>query len=104
MSEQAKHTPGPWEWFTKVNGDGTRSKEFDGQSVKFLLGSDGQGFAHTVGLNEPQDTANANLIAAAPDLLSAITTILIQVIQGPVLERDACINQARAAIAKAQAR
>lgn len=45
--------------------------------------------------------ADARLIAAAPELLAALHTILFQVVQGPVLERDACITQARAAWAKA---
>jgi hypothetical protein len=36
------------------------------------------------------------------DLLAALRAILFQVRQGKVLERDACIAQARAAIAKAE--
>lgn len=35
-------------------------------------------------------------------LLAALRAILFQVIQGKVLERDACISQARAAIAQAE--
>lgn len=38
---------------------------------------------------------------AGPELLAAVKAILFQVIQGKVLERDACITQARAAYAKA---
>ena len=41
------------------------------------------------------------LHAANADLLNAIHAILFQVVQGKVLERDACITQARAAIAHA---
>lgn len=37
----------------------------------------------------------------APELLAAIRAILFQVVQGKVLERDACVNQARAAYIKA---
>jgi hypothetical protein len=48
--------------------------------------------------------ANARLIAAAPDLLEALRAIVFQACQGKVLERDACIGQARAAIAKAEGR
>ena len=44
------------------------------------------------------------LLNAAPDLLDACRAILFQVIQGPVLERDACVAKARAAIAKAEGR
>lgn len=36
------------------------------------------------------------------ELVAALEAILFQVVQGPVLERDACITQARAAIAKAK--
>lgn len=39
---------------------------------------------------------------AAPDMLAALKAILFQVVQGKVLERDACITQARAAVARAE--
>jgi hypothetical protein len=42
-----------------------------------------------------------HLIEAAPELLAAVRAFLFQVIQGPVLERDAVVAQARAAYAKA---
>lgn len=45
---------------------------------------------------------NAPLLIAAPDLLAALEAIVFQVQQGKVLERDACITQARKAIAKAK--
>lgn len=38
---------------------------------------------------------------AAPDMAAALKAILFQVVQGKVLERDACITQARAALVKA---
>src|SRR5688572_897298 len=38
---------------------------------------------------------------AAEDLLAALKAILFQVVQGKVLERDACITQARKAVARA---
>ena len=41
---------------------------------------------------------------AGPELLAAVKAILIQIVQGKVLERDACITQARAAYAKATGR
>jgi hypothetical protein len=58
------HTPGPWriEIFSR-HGD---------LSSKTIIGSDGQGFASTCGLSDPLDTANANLIASAPELLAAL--------------------------------
>jgi len=44
----------------------------------------------------------AILIAAAPDLLRACKMIEFQIRDGKILERDACITQIRAAIAKAK--
>lgn len=44
---------------------------------------------------------NARLIAAAPEMFSALKAILFQIEQGKVLERDACIQQAKRAISKA---
>lgn len=40
------------------------------------------------------------VIAAAPAMFAALHAILFQVNQGPVLEHDACIAQARAAYRK----
>lgn len=42
-----------------------------------------------------------NLVDAAPALLAAVRAILFQATQGPVLERDACITQARDAYKRA---
>lgn len=39
---------------------------------------------------------------AAPAMLAALKAILFQVVQGKVLERDACITQAREALALAE--
>ena len=47
--------------------------------------------------------ADARLIAAAPAMLIALRAILFQTAQGSVLDRDACITQARAVVAKAEA-
>lgn len=100
-------SPGPWEWFAgKTCGEGHGS-----MSMKFLKASSGQGFAHTVGLSEPTDTANANLIAAAPDLLAALKALLCSIDE---LDTDTphislvpladALTVARAAIAKAEGR
>lgn len=59
MSEQTKITPTPWHWFEGNNVDTTKPH------MKFLVGADGQGLAHTVGLQEPNDTANADYIVQA---------------------------------------
>lgn len=70
-----KHTPGPWDWFVEHNVDnGELSKDRPSdRCVRFLVGSNGQGFAHTVGLQHEQDEANARLIAAAPQLLECLS-------------------------------
>ena len=51
-------------------------------------------------LDELRETAL--LMASAYDLMAALEAISLQVLQGPVIERDDCITQARAAIAKAK--
>jgi hypothetical protein len=65
----SKHTPGPWEWevFEHAQGDhsyialrregGTRGDVLDGDGIVIV------------------DDADANLIAAAPDLLSALESV-----------------------------
>lgn len=79
MSEtktKVEFTPGPWKWFSKITDKGERIQCEDG-SMKFLVGSDGQGFAHTVGLSsEGVDAANAALIAAAPCLYQALNNFM----------------------------
>ena len=55
---ETKHTPGPW---TVVEGDGCFVVETDDRSVRFECN----------GLNAEGDRANACLISAAPDLLTA---------------------------------
>lgn len=42
------------------------------------------------------------IVADHTEMLQAIETIIFQVVQGKVLERDACITQARAAIQNAK--
>lgn len=68
-ARKAAHTPAPWTWFTKLNGDGM-VQERDGRRMKHLVGADGQGFACTVGLSPETDAANADLMISAPTLLA----------------------------------
>lgn len=63
------HTPGPWTWFD-MKRSGVHSA--GDPCMKGFVGGDGQGFAHTVGLMEPRDTANARLIARAPEMYAFI--------------------------------
>ena len=61
----AQHTPGPW--------------SFDGPPDNHIVWSDSENrvcfLAHSNGANEARDTANARLIAAAPELLGALTNL-----------------------------
>jgi hypothetical protein len=102
----AKHTPGPWDWFTDappLTTDLTSKARTPGARVqaRYLVGANGQGFAHTVGLPHEQDEANARLIAAAPELLEAL-----QMMRDPGRLEDSAwyreaLDKADAAIAKA---
>lgn len=94
------HTPGPWlregtiVYTLEHHGWRKGKEEFRNRfSVQIVRGPD---------ISDEETEANARLIQAAPDMHDALVAILFQVIQGPVLERDACITQARAALAKTQ--
>lgn len=101
------HTPGPWaagaslitnwsqERQDKRNTEGrTRTVEIALVREPLRIARNGP---DTMGEYE----ANVRLITAAPDLLEALRAIVHQVLQGSVLERDACLRQAQEAIAKA---
>lgn len=102
---QAKHTPGPWEWSDKYR---TADSE---RNTWSLLGDGGYGILSCDGdENSPQSLgksgeANARLIAAAPELLDALRSMLVQfnfnTITGIVHDESAVIVKAREAIAKA---
>jgi hypothetical protein len=84
--EEASFTPGPWHVFeycgaVEVNAEGERA-------IAELWGRG----------NQAQALANALLIAAAPDLLAALESVL------PLLDKDLLVSHwARAAIKKARA-
>lgn len=94
----AKHTPGPWEV--------RKYPEMPNRCViGSVLGSGGQGIAHTVGLGKGTDEANAQLMAAAPELLEAL--------EACVKDAEKCVNpgtrmygyeESKAAIRKATGR
>lgn len=100
MSNTRKHAPGPWtvsrdaDLINHVSIDSPKHGML--AQVVWVMEDEARN-----GERSPQCEANAALIAAAPDLLDAIRAILLQVGQGKVLERDACITQARAAFARA---
>ena len=121
MSEQAKHTPGPW----RANGHTV----YTADAVEHWLGNrdpkprevcrcvDNEADDITPGFAAGEDdnapdfedaTANARLIAAAPDLLAALQRILelraYISLEAYKAETWNAAEQARAAIAKAQGR
>jgi hypothetical protein len=90
----AEHTQGPW----RVGP--TQQEPHGIQSVLILAGEDAVRFGVAkVAIIDFRDaeqaTANANLIAAAPDLLEALHDLLARPTDGAARER------ARAAVAKA---
>lgn len=89
-----KHTPGPW---TLEAG-----RNIVTQSGEFYITYGQDRYKNPKFKDFCELDANAHLIAAAPDMLNALRSIVFQVIQGKVLERDACITQAREAIVKAE--
>lgn len=101
----SKHTPGPWQAIGTDPAEGG-----DWFWIKAQPHSALRGFSKEIGVvnggqNDPEQQANARLIAAAPDLLKALTEIVSQIDQGDssgkVFSRDHCITSARAAIAQA---
>jgi hypothetical protein len=97
MSE-AKHTPGPW----VVSGFSIHTKS--GRPIVNSLWHPPQPPKGAGEELQVESDANARLIAAAPHLLAILRSFLMQTLQGPVLERDSIISEARAAIAQAEGR
>lgn len=88
----AAHTPGPWE----VAGNCVRTQ--------YRMGDpDNNGtMVADVGVYLPEREANARLIAAAPELLDALTDLFDYVVANGILkERSSRLAKARAALAKA---
>lgn len=97
----SKHTPGPWKITSlarngvinhRVHFPGTA--EFTGTCVATVEPEDDNGAAARVA------DANAKLIAAAPDLLEALQTLLAQYRKGRT-SNDLFIAHSEAALAKA---
>ncbi|WP_105610636.1 hypothetical protein [Cronobacter malonaticus] len=93
---KGKFTPGPWEWWTsnsflRLSSQATGK---DGGVIDSYAMSDG----HT---SLSVSKADMALIAAAPDLLEALKSIMELQTRGSVVLGDKCTEIARAAIAKA---
>jgi hypothetical protein len=93
------HTPGPWsiEWNHQSN-----TPDF----IRSFVNGEMQDIAEMSGEGKDSETlANANLIASAPDLLSALRFLLADyvAIEGETLTGSSVpADMARAAIAKAE--
>lgn len=93
-----RHTPGPW----IVTGFSVHTKS--GRPIVHSLWHPPQP-PKGAGIElQAESDANGRLIAAAPHLLAILRSFLLQTLQGPVLERDSIIAEARAAIAQAEGR
>jgi hypothetical protein len=97
MSKHA-HTPGPWDYYDMA--------AYGIAICKGGIGGQNVGHAHMyVGLTAEETTANARLIAAAPELLEALKGVIVNF---PAFNRDRhpclgdALDAARAAIAKAE--
>lgn len=98
----SSHTPGPWtatpvgtparHWLVEIPGI---NREMVGDQI--VVGADG-GPDEVVAI----DAANARLVAAAPELLDALQSLLWQVDGRPDGETHIVTAAARAAIAKAR--
>lgn len=108
MSE-AQHTPGPWVADCDGGSFGVYVED-DGREIARLHDKNGNfpqsSFADAQYLYDGQHEANAHLIAAAPELLTAIEKMVASFgWQSPNAspESEAALADARAAIAKAKA-
>jgi len=97
IGTDALHTPGPWE-----SNYGGMVHANNGETAIARCLKDAQGYR--LGIPRTQQTANARLIAAAPDLLTALQGIRSGIQFAGGIERRQSIDNAVAAIAKAEGR
>lgn len=102
MPDQAKHTPGPWEY---RHIGGVRGQHYVGAGA-FKIISDTHATGTTNDGGQAEREANARLIAAAPDLLGACRALVCAAeLHGADSEVFFMArNQALLAIAKAEGR
>lgn len=96
-----KHTPGPWHW----QGDSLTHRQFDiyapGSAPKQHVCTINNLSVEKLWLRDSEQAlANARLIAAAPDMLSALTLLVDG--DGKPDECSRAMAAARAALAKAK--
>lgn len=91
----AKHTPGPWQLRERDGSSSYALTDATGEHVQYLARS-----RYCDGRRDEEGEANCQLIAAAPELLAALESV----INGLQCHADwDCVERARAAIAKAVA-
>jgi len=78
-------TPGPW-------------RAIGGKGCHVIEAANGTSVAESFGRLDPENIANARLIAAAPDLL----TSLRELVDSPNAKQNAAWDRARLAIAKTE--
>ena len=97
--KQTAHTPGPWESYPHST-----------EPITTIIGNRTDGIAKVLASgNRELDTANARLIAAAPELLAALRNVTDSMLASRRLGRGLevptqFIDDARVAIAKAEGR
>ena len=103
MSEQARHTPGPWQ---------SRWQEATDDFAHPIIAIETcEGAGDVAGIHyasrDGEDEANARLIAAAPDLLTALQAVMAAWLteaghgDGILEEHGPALDAARTAVAKA---
>jgi hypothetical protein len=91
------HSPKPWRiWQNRVAPNQTEIEIYDAQNYKLA------NIAHWKDEGGEESKANANLIASAPDLLSALEWALGQIEDDLCPDHQAALDGCRAAIAKAK--
>ena len=88
----SKHTPGPW----TVDGPPRNQIVWSSAENRVCF------LSHSNGLDDERDIANGLLIAAAPDLLLAVKSLLSQANTTHREDWDAAVEQDRSAIDKAE--
>jgi hypothetical protein len=94
----AQHTPGPWSIITSDTCDLYAGIESDNFSIVVIGYPEEDDDGGVRGRTLEEATANAHLIAAAPDLLEALEAVM------PYIVGDKCVpwQKAQSAIAKAK--
>lgn len=92
------HTPGPWEYVPDEDIPGHREPDRVKAGKYWILQTNS-----SVSYVSNETTANARLIAAAPDLLAALELLVSDCADYPAWERPCmAVDHARAAIRKAR--